>query len=305
MGVWSVGLYAGDFAIDLRGTIAAVARLPFDGDRLAEILCEAEAGAANNSDDEDFTVFWLILADQFAKRGIASVRVAEKALTIIDDGSDLALAEKLGARGADLVRRQGVLAELRARLTAVSQVTRPRKVLNKPQPFLFETGEVLVYPTSDGKCINPYFRSKELMRGWRQDGWSAVLIVERGRAFDFLTWYRPLTVVAALAQRPALEALLGEVAWTLRRPGTCSQVHLKRIELESIGCMAIDHDKLVSAFPPLPRGTAAAVSDISIANQLDVGPDAAHLIAKPGQPGGFTHGRPLPIITRLDAVLKV
>ena len=48
MGVWSSGLYSGDFALDLRSTIRAVSRLPYDGDKLIEILCETEQTAANN-----------------------------------------------------------------------------------------------------------------------------------------------------------------------------------------------------------------------------------------------------------------
>ena len=68
MGTWGTRLYSGDFAMDLRSTIGAVARLPFDGDRLVEILCEAEPGAANNSNDEEHTIFWLVVADQFARR---------------------------------------------------------------------------------------------------------------------------------------------------------------------------------------------------------------------------------------------
>jgi hypothetical protein len=48
MDVWGEGLYSGDFAMDLRGTIRAVARLPFYGERLLKILCETEPGAAND-----------------------------------------------------------------------------------------------------------------------------------------------------------------------------------------------------------------------------------------------------------------
>ena len=70
MGVWGAGLYSGDFAKDLRSTISAVARLPFDSDKLVDILCETEPRAASNPDDEAHTSFWLIVADQFAKRGI-------------------------------------------------------------------------------------------------------------------------------------------------------------------------------------------------------------------------------------------
>ena len=83
MGVWGTALYSGDFAMDLRTTISAVARLSFDPDRLVEILCETEPAAAHNPTDEEHTTFWLVLADQFAKRGIVSDRTLEKALEII------------------------------------------------------------------------------------------------------------------------------------------------------------------------------------------------------------------------------
>jgi hypothetical protein len=96
MGVWGSGLYSGDFAADLRAAIRAVSRLPFDADRLATILSCIEPTAANNIDDEDHTTFWLVLADQFARRGIVSKRVRDMTLQIIDSGSDLEMLAKLG-----------------------------------------------------------------------------------------------------------------------------------------------------------------------------------------------------------------
>ncbi|HLJ42928.1 MAG TPA: hypothetical protein VKT12_01825 [Candidatus Binataceae bacterium] len=118
MGTWGTGLYSGDLAMDLRSTIAAVARLPFEGDRLAEIVCATEPGVANNPDDEEHTVFWLVVADQFARRAIGCARVREKALAIIDDGADLAMHAKRGMSSADLRKRQKMLAEVRERVTA-------------------------------------------------------------------------------------------------------------------------------------------------------------------------------------------
>lgn len=50
---------------------------------------------------------------------------------------------------------------------------------------------------------------------WKQDGWSAMVIVDRGRAFDFLAWYRPLTISRATAHKPTLEELRGQVLWSL------------------------------------------------------------------------------------------
>ena len=74
MGVWGSSLYSDDFAMDLRSAISAVSRLPYDGDKLVDLLCESEPSAANNPEDEDYSTFWLVVADQFTKRGIASDR---------------------------------------------------------------------------------------------------------------------------------------------------------------------------------------------------------------------------------------
>ena len=106
MGVWATGLYAGDFALDLRSTIGAVAKLPFDSDRLLEILCESESAAANREDDADHTTFWLVVADQFSKRGIENKRAREMALSIIESNRDLAMLKKLGMQSADLRKRR-------------------------------------------------------------------------------------------------------------------------------------------------------------------------------------------------------
>ena len=266
MGVWSTGLYSGDFALDLRSSIRAIARLPYDGDRLIEILCETEPAAANSAEDEDHSTFWLVAADQFAKRGIVSERARETALKIIDDGSDLAMLEKLGMDPAGLRKRTKVLEELRARITAPPS-GKPRSVLKKPQPYLMEVGDVLIYPTCDGNGINPYFARREQDPSWTtQDGWSAAVIVNHGRAFDFLAWYRPLTLVAALKDKPTLADLLGELTWAFDRAGTCSVSHFKKMELEKIGVVPIDWNKLVLIPGAMRPGTSAAINDISIAN---------------------------------------
>ena len=306
MGVWGAGLYSGDFAMDLHSATRAVTRLPFDGDRLAELACSVDPDAANNPEDEDHTTFWLVVADQFAKNGIACQRVREKALDIIDGGSDLAMLSKLGMDAAGLRKRQKMLGNLRQSLTAAAQPANPRRVLKKPQTLLMQVGDVLVYPTSDGKNINPYFPSKERMvPAWQQDGWSAALIVECGRAFDFLAWYRPLTIAVALEEKPGIAQLRLTTIWVLKRPGTCSPVHFKRMGLEKVGTVPIDAAKLNRSFPARPNGMAEAVSDISIANHLDVGPTfPAELIHLPGEPANHRRGRQYPAIIRLDEILS-
>src|SRR5438874_2296958 len=126
MGTWGPSLYSCDIAADLRTMIGAVLKLPFDDERVVDVLCEREPRAANDPADEDHTVFWLVLADQLAKRGVASARVREKAVSIIDGGSDLAMAHHLGMKDADLRKRTKALDELRARLVAAPLQSRPR-----------------------------------------------------------------------------------------------------------------------------------------------------------------------------------
>jgi hypothetical protein len=305
MGTTGVGLYANDMAMDLRSTIAAVARLPFDGDRLVEILCETEAPAANNPSGEDHANFWLVVADQFAKRAISCERVRETALAIIDSGSDLAMLAKLGMTEKDLAKRKKILTELRERIVAPAENAGRRNLLKKPQPFLFEVGDAFAYPTSAGHCINSYFSSKEKVPRWNHDGWAAMVIVERGRAFDFLAWYRPLTISHALSQKPALAQLRTNTLWVLKSPGTCSPVHCKRLELEKVGAFGIDGEKLSAAFPRRAPGQYQAVNDIGIVNSLSVGPYVPDvLMPPPGSPPNFSRGRPYPTIRGLNALLS-
>lgn len=314
MGVWGAGLYSGDFAIDLRSAISAVARLPFDGDRLAEILCETEAAAASHADDEDHTTFWLVVADQFAKRGIVCQRASERAIAIIDAGSDIAMLEKLGMNPSGLKKRRRALEELRVRLAVPPARSRPRPVLKKPQAFLMDVGDVFVYPTFGGECINPYFTSKDQCKywtaqgpaTWQQDDWSAMVIVDRGRAFDFLAWYRPLTISAATAEKPVLVSLRdAELLWKLGNAGTCSAVHYKRMELEKIGALPIDSDKLRRSFPGMRPGIVAAISDISLCNTLRVGPAVPALAThRPGEPRNFSFGKPYATILGVRQILS-
>jgi len=311
VGVWGTGLYSGDFAMDLRSSISAVARLPFDSDRLLDILCETEPAAANNRNDEDHSIFWLIVADQFAKRAIGCDRARDKALAIIESGADLAMQERLGMDPPGLRKRRKVLEEVRARITAPSLGSRPRTVLKKPQALLMDVGDVFVYPTFGGRCINPYYASRELDRlgtmapSWQQDSWSAMVIVDRGRAFDFLSWYRPLTITMATVQKATLVELRGEVLWRLARAGTCSALHFTRMEFEKIGVLPVDNDKLRQAFPNMRPGTRQAVEDISISNGLSIGPYVpAVLMPSPGEALNLSRGRPYSTILGIDQILS-
>src|SRR5215471_10144193 len=138
MGAWGVGLYSSDFALDLRGSVKAVARLPFEPAKLLELLCATEPSPANNPKDSDHTVFWLTVADQFAKRGIDCPMARDRALAIIADGADLATMAALGMGEKSLAKRRAMLEDLRARIIAPVTAAKPRAVLKAPQTLLLE-----------------------------------------------------------------------------------------------------------------------------------------------------------------------
>ncbi|HEY2772703.1 MAG TPA: hypothetical protein VGK20_01495 [Candidatus Binatia bacterium] len=272
MGVWGMGLYAGDYAVDVRAAVSAALRLPFETDRLLEVLCEQEKGVADNESDEDYATFWLVVADQLARRGIVCDRARDKALEIIDRDQSIEMLQRLSATPADIGKRRRMLEELRGRLVGPMRSPSPRKVITKPQPLIMQVGDVLVYPTSLAHPPSPYFRNRMSYGGqpFVQDGWGAAVIVACGLVFDFLAWYRPVTIVGLRIEKPDLDSLLGAQVWKLESPGTCPVLHWKRMEIEKIAALAIDNGKLASMFPSLLPGVRAAISDLSLAGELAV-----------------------------------
>ena len=285
MGFWGAKLYSGDFALDLRSAVAAVARLPLDEAELVAALRAGEAAAADDPKDPDHTTFWLVLADQFARRGVFPAEVRARALAIIGDGSDLANLRALGAGPGDLKARSVQLDAIRQALE--TPAAKPRKTLKAPQPFVFEPGEVIGFPTSKGRQINPYFKSKALIRGWSQDGWASAVVAQAEHEFGYLAWYRLLVPMEAQPERPTMASAWAEPNWALRRPGTCSRLHRTRMEIETVGHVRLDVDALARLRPEFLsiKGRAAAVSDISIANHMNVAPAGGWARAVAARPG--------------------
>ena len=283
MGVWGTGLYSSDFAQDLRGSVKAVARLPFEPDRLIEYLCASEPLAANDPRDSDHTIFWLTVADQFAKRGIDCARARDQALAIIANGTDLAAMAALGMDEKSLLKRRSMLEELRGRITAPIGKAKRRGVLKSPQNLLLEVGEVLTYPVCKCQPINPYAVGKDWhwVKAWKQDGWGAFVVAERGLVFDFLAWYRPLVVCEPLPVEPTLTDLITPRTWLSENAGTLTTRHYTNMQLRSLGRVSIDAHKLDNFFPRCTTAVSSAVSDISLANHMTlhpIGPDEAHRI---------------------------
>lgn len=268
MGAWGPGLYSSDFGCDLRSTVAAVARLPIEGDQILDILCETAPQAAADPENEEYTTFWLVTADQFQRRNVTCDRAKEAAISIIDSGADIAMMQQLGMSERDMRKRAAKQSELRRRLSSIA-TPKCRQMLSKPQSYVMEVGDVLTYPICRGQEINPYAADSKKLLGWVQDGWAAMLVAGRGRAFGYLAWYSIMVIREELVEKPSLQVLM-DMPWTLRAAGTCSAVHFRRMELELAGKVRLDQGAITTALGRLPDGTGAAIRDISIANVMDV-----------------------------------
>jgi hypothetical protein len=276
MGAWGAGLYSNDLALDLRSTIRAASRLPFDGERLLEIACDAFRDEATNLRNEDHSTFWLVLADQFHKRGIRSETAREKALTLIDTGADAEVMRGLGMSEPLIRKRTAKLRELRDLL--VSPLPGRKAPLSKPKPFLMDVGDIYTYPTLEGDSINPYFRDYRTSLNWEPNAWSAFAVIDRGKAFDYVPWYTILTLRHEVYDYPVLANLRHEL-WVLDGAATCSKTHFQRLELEPLGTVSIDRKRVEKCFT-LPNGLSAAIYDVSIANKM-------HSLAEKRQPHDF------------------
>ena len=277
MGAWGTGLYSSDMAADMRSTIKSVLRLPFDEDRLVDILRDGERNAADDPNDEDHTTFWLVLADQFEKRGVAHAPTREKAMAIIDRADDLAMMEKRGMKLADLRKRGTKLAELRARLAAAPRASKPRVTIKTPEPYILDIGMLYACPVRGSNCINPYFSKKYYAASpWIPDGWRQFVILDRGRAFDYLAWYQPLVCKKPVREKPRLADAGADLWWELRTPKTCPQPFYDRLGIEAIGRLPIDMEKARARFVRRrPRivflgwgGRGAAINDITLGNTM-------------------------------------
>ena len=272
MGAWGPSLYANDFAEDLQGAIKALLRLPLDPEQLIDLLRKNYSEVADDPRDEDHTTFWLVLADKFHSNGIDAPSLYRQCHEIIDSGRDLQMAAELGMSESDIRKRSRILGKLKEKLNS-PLTSRVRKTLKGPESFVMNVGEFYVYPiSSSGEPRNPYMSQQMIAENWRHEAWGAMLIIETGRVFDFLAWYRPIVLQTPrpLDRKPDADSLRNEMGWRVGFPGTCSKAHHKKMQLEIVGNASISAAKVQSLVVDFPSGDEYALNDISISNELDV-----------------------------------
>jgi hypothetical protein len=273
MGAWGAGLYADDVARDLKGTVAAVSRLPLRPDELLAILTDRHRVMASDPEDEGHAVFWLVVADGFARLGLDCPAARDRALGVIDSGLDLRICAALGMAPALLRKRAAMLAALRETILRGPAPGARRAVLRAPQPWIMELGECFVFPTFEGQGINAHYPSAEADPTWRgQDGWGAGVLCERGRAFGHLAWYRLCVLGRVFAAEPTLDEVRGGFFGCGLSAGTCTPRQFDRMRLRRIGRLPVREGAILEAVPELATsvrsGEDAAILDVCITGNL-------------------------------------
>lgn len=267
-GTWGTGLYSQDFALGLRIAVAAVARQPFEPVPLIELLCEEEPAAANDPINSHHSMFWLVIADLFAKRGIDCPSAREKGAchhihTRRPDGhAGLGLNEK------SLAKRGLMLAELQMCLGYAPEPAKPRNVLKAPRKLVLEVGDVIGYPTQKGWPINPYGvgrrKHQDIVKDWSPDGWGAFMVADCGPVSGFLASYWPLRICDVLKDGSTFETLVEPLPLRIVNAGTLNARFFTYLRLKSLGRVPIDTNKVISIFRPCKTAIGFAVSDILV-----------------------------------------
>lgn len=232
MGARGGGLYDSDFALDLRSTINGVLRAPLSDD---EVVAEIWASHGKDAVEADALDYWLVLADQFERRGMRRQDVFERAIAIVEAGEDVAMLEALAAEPKTIAERRTETAKLLKRLRD-PRPAKPRRQLKSPQPLLLSPGEALTWPTDRGNSINPHVPEQSLWKlgGFAQDGWGFGIVSEAGHQFHVLAYYAVQVLKWRRAERPSPD-LAVHCPRSAYHYGTISKLHLKRARVERLG----------------------------------------------------------------------
>jgi hypothetical protein len=277
VGTWGTGLYADDYAADLRDDLMEMIRAPWDGDRLLAWALE-HYPSGNDPTDDEFPKVRLVLADLFWLYGIEHPLTIETGLRIIAEGSDLAVKRRLEMSESNLRRRARVLDRLAAKWRTPNPRPRPRHILEQPEPFVLQVGDCLIYPLRQGAPRNPYVGPRFEARfygpePWTPDGWGAACVLARWHRFDVFARYLVAVLRLEGATRPALADFPGLSMLSYKHPRgwtqrgayvvSTSRLHLRRMRIEIVGRLAVRRGSVLWEFPPDRPPMASPGGDFS------------------------------------------
>ncbi|SHL00746.1 hypothetical protein SAMN05444414_103284 [Roseovarius marisflavi] len=257
MGAWGAGLYSNDDASDLVELLKAVLKLPMEIDELIELM---KREMLEDGDEIELT-FWLVLADQLEKKGLRHEATTAKAISILENQTDIDELRNLDMAESDLVTRVKYNEKMLARLRS-PRPEKLRKTLNAPQASVVAANDLLTFPTQNGKSRNPYFPvGKEMFEA---DGWGLAQVHEVGHEFGYLNWISIFTLSWPNTHMPSFdEAVLSPITGPLCY-GTLSKSHFKKMEIVSLG--NADQRSDAPLFEKGHTARSAALSDVSISN---------------------------------------
>ncbi len=239
MGAWGGGLYQSDFGCDLRADLNGFMRAPLSDDEIIAKLAEAH-GSGDGDHHVDAFDYWLVMADQFERRGLHRPDLFERAIGIVEQGADLAALEKLGAGAGTIARRRKDTAELLGRLRS-PRPAKQRRPMKNPQPLLFEVGEALTWPTDHGNR-----NSEFVLGGFQPDGWGFGVITGTEHEYGVFARYSMQVLLWRRPERPS-----PELAIHCRRSdhyyGGITRRDIERIGVERLGKVPPE------AIKPLPN----------------------------------------------------
>ncbi len=260
MGAWGVGLYSSDLTNDLKGTFREIVRVPLSDSELVEALLDAYP-AGRDPEDEDYTDFWLALADLFHAYGIENAGVLEKAQEIITTEADLDMKRALELSASDLRKRERVLADLAQKWSRPHPKPRARRLMKAPEPLLFGAGDCVVFPTHKGNAAPAFKTAKDIDVEFEPDGWGAFVVLATARRHGYFATYLAARLHLRAKSKPTLQDCAGSVIsafhmglpYVPRDPmvkvTTTTRAEVKKLRLETVGQFELDDDALRQAFP--------------------------------------------------------
>ena len=139
MGAWGSAIYSDDLACDIRDSFKELIGDGLDSEQATSVLVKEYQDSINDRDEN--SVFWFALADTQWKTGRLINRVRERALEIIEGGSDL---ERWKDTPKTLKKRETVVAKLKQQLlTEQPKEKRIPKVYREESTF--NVGDIFSY----------------------------------------------------------------------------------------------------------------------------------------------------------------
>lgn len=254
MGAWGEGLYDDDEACDVRDSIVLLSKMPGDGESILGLVLE-QFGRDENLDEDGCPTFWMVVADQFSKRGIECDRAMRLALAAMDIGADLADLEAKEMEPKGLKSRKKVHEKLREQILH-PKPSGSRRVPKSPPNLAVATGEIYSFPTMNGTGLNAWFSSWE-EAGFEPNGWGSLIILEVGRVFDWFPWAAYTPLVTDPNKEPDFNTAVESK--TLFSDGVAffapKKAHMKKMGMKLLGRVdvfqpAVDEIKKLSRYSP-------------------------------------------------------